>query len=177
MPAYFITNSCNSDNKKEIILFQNLSNPEVEDATDIKPNKVVLTADNFTSWKNRGFFMYSVGDGDSDVFVSEFDKIVAGNIYFLKKLGDNFSGFAQAEATVQTQDAMNCILDGIIDDEKLKRFANLKPEFEYRIDVPDHKLKNGVRGPIVHDGVIFNGAEVLVMEAKHQLTLKHISSF
>lgn len=39
-----------------------------------------------------------------------------------------------------------------MDGDKLKHFANLKPEFEYRFDVPDDKLKNGVRGPIMPDG-------------------------
>jgi len=168
---------CNSDNEKEIILYQNLSNPEVEDATELKPERRCVAADTFKSWLYRGFFMYSVGDDDTSVSVSKFDQIVAGNVYFLKKLGDNFSGFAQAEATVQTVDAMKCILDGIIDDDELKHFAGLKPEFEYQIDVPVSKLKKGVNGPIVPDGAIFNGTDVLVMESKHQVTSKHALLF
>ena len=73
---------------------------------------------------------------------------------------------------------MKCILDGIIDDDELKHFAGLKPEFEYQIHVPEYKLKKtGVNGPIVPDGVIFNGTEVLVMESKHQVTSKHASLF
>lgn len=157
-------------------MFQNLSNPEIEDATELKPEKRCVTPDKFDSWEKRGFFMFSVGDDGTRVSISKFDKIVAGNVYFLKKLGDNFYGFAEAEASVQTHDAVKCVTEGNIDGEFL-HFAGTKAEFEYQIDVPEDKLIQGVKGPIVPDAVIFNGTKVLVMEAKHKVTLKHALIF
>ena len=158
-------------------MFQNLANPEVEDATLLKPENQCVTADDFKHWRRKGFFMYAVADEDTDVSISKFDQIVPGNVYFLKKLGDNFSGFAEAEATVQTHDAMKCIQGGEIDDPAFLPFKNIKPEYEYKIHVPKDKLPKGVNGPIKPDAVAFNGPKALILESKHKVTLSHALLF
>ncbi len=159
-------------------MIENLANPEVENASLIKPKKeFFLTAERFNEWGNRGFFLYSVGDEDAEDNISKFDQIVPGNVYFLKKLGDNFSGFAEAEAIVQTHDAMKCIQGGEIAEPAFIPFKNIKPEFEYEIDVPKDKLTKGVNGPIKPDAVAFNGTKALILESKHKVTLRHALLF
>ena len=145
---------------------------------NILPHITEITPNDFSAWKGRGFFVMSIDENDSRnlVAVTHYRDFKEGKLYMLKRFGDSFSGYAETEVRVQTEDACQSIINGHV--EGLEAFKGSDIVYEFDIQPPEN-IKRSLEWdfPIKPDALIMNGTKWLFLESKHTLKATHVSHF
>jgi hypothetical protein len=166
---------------KQVHLAQSMKAPGPVDSNDIAKLIEVVAIDEevFKGWLVRQCKMYLMRDGKKERVIKYAD-VQDGCSYFLERPGDNFSGFAEVEAKVQTQDAVETIQNGI---QGLNLFqagkANVVFEPKFHPPKGTHRPSEKWDFPINPDALLVNESSKhwLLLEAKHDLTVAHVGEF
>ena len=109
--------------------------------------------------------------------VLDFEDVDPGDSYFLemKIVKTNFEGYAESEATIQTDDCVKCILNGELFFPPFNEEGTVV-EFEYAIffQADNKTAVNKFLSPVKPDAVLIHGSEWLVLECKHAFTNKDL---
>ena len=145
---------------------------------DKLPEIFEITPSIFIGWSSRGFFVKSIDENDSRnlLAVARYRDLKEGKLYMLERLGDSFSGYAETEARVQTEDACQSIINGHV--EGLEAFKGSDIVYEFDIQPPEN-IKRSLEWdfPIKPDALIMNGTKWLLLESKHTLDAKEVRHF
>lgn len=166
----------------KIHLVQNMNSPgeldlSEKDNVDTQPEIFEVTPELFLGWNQRGCKLKYINESDTKLHrVACYRDIIEGRLYMLERPGDSFSGYAETEASIQTQDACQSIVK--VGVEGLEAFKGSDIVYEYNIQPSKDLISPYKWGfPIKPDALLMNGTKWLFLESKHTLTAKHVKHF
>lgn len=145
----------------------------------VRPHIAEITPELYLGWRQRGFNLKGITDDGINTCllnIGRFRDLKEGELYMLERPGDSFSGYANTEAIIQTEDACHSIIRGDI--HGLEAFKGSDVFFEYNIQPPKDIMSVCKWDfPIKPDALIMKGTQWLFLESKHTLEKKHVNYF